>query len=79
MLVVLGIVAFCVMMGEGAMADWSAIFLRDTKGADEGGAAAGYAAFSVAMALVRFSGDALARRLGPARIVRYGSGMAVAG
>jgi MFS family permease len=78
-LLILGILAFCVMLGEGAMADWTGIFLRQFAGASEGIAAAGYAAFSVAMALGRFFGDGLALRLGPVRLVRIGGFLAAAG
>jgi predicted MFS family arabinose efflux permease len=77
-LIVLGGIAFCVMMGEGAMADWSGIFLRRVAGAGEGLAAAGYAAFSVAMSIARFSGDRLSMRFGPVRLVRC-SGILAAG
>lgn len=78
-LLVLGSVAFCVMIGEGAMADWSAVFLREAVKASEGVAAAGYAAFSIAMALGRFAGDGLAARLGPVLLVRCSGVLAVAG
>ncbi len=78
-IVALGAVAFCIMMGEGAMADWSAIYLRDTAGAGEGLAAVGYAAFSIAMAAGRFSGDTLAARYGPVILVRTGGAIAAAG
>ncbi|HEY1084965.1 MAG TPA: MFS transporter [Prosthecobacter sp.] len=78
-LLVLGVVAFCVMIGEGAMADWSAVFLRDVVQASEGTAAAGYAAFSIAMALGRFAGDGLAAWLGPVLLVRCSGVLAVAG
>ena len=78
-LLALGAVAFCIMLGEGAMADWSAIFLRDNTGASEGLAAAGYAAFSIAMAGARFGGDALATRFGAVALVRAGSLLAAAG
>jgi len=78
-LVALGAVAFCIMMGEGAMADWSAVYLRQTTGASEALAAAGYAVFSVAMAIARFSGDSLSARLGPVLMVRLGSALAAVG
>jgi fucose permease len=76
-LLALGAIAFCTMVGEGAMADWSAVFLRQVAGASEGVAAAGYAAFSVAMAVGRFGGDWLSARLGPVAIVRL-SGLTAA-
>lgn len=78
-LVALGSVAFCIMLGEGAMADWSAIYLRDVTGAGEGLAAAGYATFSVAMAGGRFFGDSLAARWGAVAVVRAGSAVATVG
>ena len=68
----LGVVAFCVLLGEGAVADWSAVYLRNDVGTTAGFAALGYAAFSVTMALGRFAGDRLTERLGPVAIVRYG-------
>ncbi|MEA3207214.1 MAG: hypothetical protein QOE70_271 [Chthoniobacter sp.] len=78
-LLALGAVAFCVMMGEGAMADWSAVFLRQAAGATDAVAAAGYAAFSIAMALGRLSGDRLSTRFGPVMLVRAGGAIAAAG
>ena len=78
-LLALGAVAFCVMMGEGAMADWSAVFLRQITGASEGVAAAGYAAFSITMAIGRFSGDWLSARIGPVSLVRLSGAFATAG
>jgi MFS family permease len=78
-LLVLGVIAFCVLFGEGAMADWSAVYLRNVVGAGPGLAAAGYAAFSLAMAAGRFVGDALTIRLGPTRLVRAGGAVAALG
>jgi MFS family permease len=78
-LVLLGLIGFCSFVGEGAAADWSAVYLRDSLGADPGTAAAGFAAFSVAMATMRFAGDRLTARLGPVRVVRWGSVVAAAG
>jgi MFS family permease len=78
-LVLLGVIAFCVLFGEGAMADWSAVYLRDVAGAGPGLAAAGYAAFSLAMAAGRAVGDALTERIGPARLVAGAGVLATAG
>ena len=61
------------------MADWTAVFLRRNVGTSEGLAAAGYAAFSIAMAAGRFAGDSLAERLGPVALVRGSGVLAVAG
>src|SRR5260221_9086769 len=73
----LGLVAFCVVLGEGAIADWSAIYLNVTLRTGAGLAAAGYAAFSVVMAVVRGVGEPLTARLGPRTMVRLG-GLAAA-
>jgi MFS family permease len=78
-LITLGFVALCIMMGEGAMGDWSAVYLRKNLGTSEGLAAAGYAAFSIAMATGRFFGDKLAARFGPVQLVRGSALFAVAG
>ena len=78
-LLALGVVAFCVLFGEGAVADWSAVYLRDVTGAGPGLAAAGFATFSLAMAVGRSVGDALTIRLGAARLVRGGGALAALG
>ena len=78
-LLTLGIMAFCVLLGEGAMADWSALYLREITGAAAGLAAAGYAAFSLLMATGRFAGDALTLRFGPTPLVRGGGLLAASG
>ncbi|WP_437686574.1 MFS transporter [Sorangium sp. So ce176] len=70
-------IAFLCMFGEGAMADWSAVYLRDTLGTTAAFAATGFAAFSVAMAAGRFLGDGVSSRLGPVAVVR-GGGVLVA-
>ena len=75
----LGLVAFCVVLGEGAIADWSAIYLNGTLRAGAGLAAAGYAAFSVVMAVGRGVGDRLTARLGPGVMVRLGGLVAAIG
>lgn len=75
----LGVISFCVLLGEGAMADWSAVYLRGTLETGPGLAAAGYAAFSLMMATGRLAGDGLTERLGPARLVRAGAVVAAGG
>jgi MFS family permease len=69
----LAAVAFCVLLGEGAMADWSAVYLRRAVGTDPGLAAGGYAAFSLAMAFGRLTGDRINARFGPVALVRSGA------
>jgi len=78
-LIALGVLAFCVLLGEGAMADWSAVYLRDVTNAGPGLAAAGYAAFSLAMATGRLVGDSLRLRVSSAVLVRLGGALAAVG
>jgi MFS family permease len=68
-IVVLGLLALCSLLGEGAAGGWSAVYLHDNLGTSAAFAALGYAAFSVTMALGRLSGDRLTARFGPARLV----------
>jgi MFS family permease len=74
----LGLVGFCSFVGEGTAADWSALYLREL-GASPGAAAAGFAAFSLAMASIRLLGDRLTARTGPVRLVRAGGLVAACG
>ncbi|MDP9352026.1 MAG: MFS transporter [Chloroflexota bacterium] len=68
----LGLLTFCVMLGEGAMADWSAVYLDGTLGTSEAYAALGFGAFAVTMALGRLSGDWLSQRFGVVTLLRAG-------
>jgi len=75
----LSAIGFCILLAEGAMADWTALYLKQILNADAGTAAAGYAVFSAAMAIFRFLGDLITARLGPMRTVLLGSLVAAAG
>jgi MFS family permease len=75
----LGVVAFCCLVGEGAADNWSAVYLRDNLGTSQGFAALGFAAFSITMTIGRLAGDRLAARFGPARLVRGCGLLAAAG
>ena len=74
-----GLVAFCSSLGEGAMADWSAIFLIEAEGVTEATAALGYAVFSAAMVTMRFAGDEIVRRFGAVMTARAGGVASTAG
>ncbi len=69
----LSAIGFCILLSEGAMADWTAVYLRQNRHAGEGIAAAGYAVFSAFMATCRLMGDIITARLGPLRTVRTAS------
>jgi MFS family permease len=68
-------VLFC----EGAIADWSAVYLRESLRSSPAVAATGYAVFSLLMAAGRLTGDELALRLGPAWVVRAGGALVALG
>jgi fucose permease len=66
----LGAVAFLALLSEGAMGDWSAVYLQHSLGTTGATAALGFAAFSSMMAAGRFCGDALVARFGDESVVR---------
>jgi hypothetical protein len=70
---------FCALLAEGAMGDWSAVYLRDALGTTGSLAAGGFAAFSLTMAAGRFGGTYLAERLGGPRLLRCSGIVAAAG
>lgn len=74
----LGAVALIAFMAEGAMGDWSAIYIRMDLGASPATAAWGFAAFSLTMAIGRFSGHRLVARFSPAAILVAGAVIAAA-
>lgn len=76
---VLGLVALCTAYGEGAMADWSALHLKESLDAGPGLAAAGYSVFALAMTAGRLSGTVLLLRLGQNRALVAGGATACAG
>ena len=75
----LALVAFCIFLGEGAIADWSAVYLEEYLTAGSFVAGLGYAGFSLSMALGRFYGDTIIQRLGPKNIIRLGALIAALG
>ncbi len=78
-LVVLAVIGTCMFLSEGAMADWSGVYLKQALHADHALAASAYAVFSSGMALFRLLGDGITKRLGPVRTVRAGALIAATG
>jgi predicted MFS family arabinose efflux permease len=74
-----GIMALFSMIPEGAILDWSALFLQQEHGASIELAALGFAAFSATMAIMRFAGDAIRQRLGAVLTLRICGGFALTG
>ncbi|MCF5777786.1 MFS transporter, partial [Pseudomonas poae] len=75
----IGCLCFIVFLAEGAVLDWSAVFLSDERGLDEAYAGLGYAAFALTMTAGRLTGDAIVRRMGATRVIVVGGALAAAG
>lgn len=75
----LGMIAFSVLLFEGAISDWSAVYLRETLDSPPTEAAAAFVVFNLLMTAGRLTGDALTLRLGSSIVVRAGGVLALAG
>ena len=78
-LVLLGFIAFCSFVGEGAASDWSAVYMTQELGSSEALGAVAFAAFAVTMAIARFATDPLRGRLSNVALARGGSLIAAVG
>lgn len=75
----LGIIAVCLLVAEGAMADWASVFVRTVLDASPSAGAIAYAAFVGMMALGRLAGDRLTAQLGPVWMLRAGGSLIAVG
>jgi len=75
----IGILCFIVFLAEGAVLDWSAVFLTTERGVQTAYAGLGYAAFALTMTVGRLTGDTVVHRLGAKRVIIYGGAVAAAG
>ncbi len=75
----IGIMALFSMIPEGAVLDWSALYLRQELGTDLATAGFAFAAFSGVMALMRFFGDRVRNRFGAVKTLRISALLAAAG
>jgi fucose permease len=78
-LAALGTLAFCALLAEGSVGDWSAILLDRETDAGPSLAAFALAAFSLTMGFGRLAADPLAERYGAPAVVRAGGLVGVAG
>ena len=78
-LLVLALISFFVMASEGAIVDWSALYLEKVSLAKLSWIGLGYTAFSATMALGRFFGDEISGRFGSRALVLIGSLLGVFG
>ncbi|SMX31503.1 MFS transporter [Actibacterium lipolyticum] len=74
-----GLVAFCSTIGEGGIADWSAVYLQSVTGVTQAKAALGYVVFSVAMVAMRLAGDRVVQTFGPLKTARLAGVAATVG
>ena len=78
-IVLVGLMCFIVYLAEGAILDWSALFLVDYRGLPAASGGLGYAAFALMITLGRFLGDSLTARLGRVRMIGLGGLIAAGG
>lgn len=71
--ILLGALCFIVFLAEGAMLDWSAVFLTQERGLSATQAGLGYTVFAIAMTIGRFTGDRLIQAMGSRQILLLGS------
>ena len=76
-LVLVGLIALAAATGEGATADWSAIYLTDVVEVPQAQATLGYTVFSITMVVMRLMADKLIIRLGQMRMAQI-SGLCAA-
>ncbi|MEM0994958.1 MAG: MFS transporter [Bacteroidota bacterium] len=78
-LIGIGFIAFCCMLGEGAMSDWSSNYMTRIVGADKSTAPLALFAFSLAMMIGRFFGDRARLKFGDAKLLIFGSLLSILG
>jgi MFS family permease len=75
----LAVLAFIMMLAEGSMLDWSAVFLVDKAGMMKKNAGIGFTAFSIAMTIGRFSGNFIIQKIGRKWTITAGALVAASG
>lgn len=75
----LGTLAFVLMLSEGVAYDWSAVHVRTEVGASEAVAALAFGAFSFTMAIVRLVADRFVAAWGPGRFVQRSASVGALG
>ena len=75
----ISLLLLCAVFAEGSVADWSAVYLRDSLGTPLGFAALGLVFYAAAMGLTRLFVDAMSRRFGPVFVLRAGGLVAAVG
>lgn len=79
MVIGLAAIAFVANMVEGAVADWSTLYLSTIRGIDPALAVSGYALYSLAMSICRLGGGPVVSALGERSILLFGGLLMAAG
>ena len=74
-----GVTAFIAFLSEGAVMDWSGVYLTTVRGMDLSLAGMGFSVFSGAMLLMRFLGDHVIQRVGQFPVAVGGALLAFVG
>lgn len=79
MVLLVGSLCFIVYLAEGAVLDWSALYLTENKALDAARGGLGYASFALMVTLGRFLGAPVVSSLGTARVIGFGGVLAAVG
>jgi MFS family permease len=69
---VIGVLCFIGFLAEGAVLDWSAVFLTSVHGMATSYAGLGYAVFALTTTLGRLTGDRIVQRIGGGNTIMFG-------
>jgi len=75
----IGVIAFCCMLGEGSMADWSTNYMEKIVKAERAIAPLGLSAFALAMTIGRIFGDGVRAKFGDKKLLIASGFIATAG
>lgn len=79
LVMLVGLMCFVVYLAEGAVLDWSALYLTGEKGLEVARGGLGYAGFALMVTVARFAGAPLVNSLGTARVIAFGGLLAAFG
>ena len=78
-ILLLGMIAFCCLVNEGAMSDWSGVYFKNIVKTPASIITLGYVAFTSTMALGRFVGDSLVTKFGVKRMLQLSGSVITTG
>jgi MFS family permease len=78
-LLIIAIIALIFMVSEGAIADWSGLYLKKIVKINLAFIGFGYAGFSLAMTIGRFLGDWISKKMGSWQLISCGSLLSLVG